>query len=239
VADLSFDVVPMQLADALYNAVVLSEDSGGKPGCPHVMICYQAAPNATVGVVVVYGASRLIAGRTSTLLDTRAPNGYATVVIHRDKANEIQSALRGFGRAKTSRVGVRISEEGYETVTFTEDGEPEVSVVNLCISKGSEEPLAELSDSDPEGLFQRHFDIVDQYLIESGDPLQGPCLLSFEAIKRVTALKGLGSTTLDFARTARPGILALGSGARFRGILGELDRDVYMAQGGRDGHLLD
>ena len=236
-ADLSFDISPLDLADALYNAVVLSEDSGGKPGCPHVMLCYQQAPGETVGMVVVYGASRLIAGRTSTVLDTKAPDDYASVVIHREKAREIQSALRGFGRAKSTRVGVRICEEGFETVTFDGD-EPEVSIVNLVISRGDEEPLAELSDSDPEGHFQRHFDIVDDYLIGSGAPLLGPCLLSFEAVKRVTALKGLGASVLDLATTSRPGILALASGARFRGILGELDRDVYVGQGGRDGHLL-
>ena len=237
-ADLTFDISPIHLADALYNAVILSEDSSGKAGCPHVMICYLADPQSAAGMVVVYGASRLIAGRTSTVLDTKAPEDYASVVIARDKASEIQSALRGLGRGKSTRVGVRISEEGFETVTFDGD-EPEVTIVNLAISKGDEEPLAELSDSDPGGFFQRHFDIVDDYLIGSGAPLLGPCLLSFEAVKRVTALKGLGASVLDLAMTTRPGILALASGDRFRGILGELDRDVYVAQGGRDGHLLN
>ena len=237
-ADLSFDVVPMQLADALYNAVVLSEDSGGKPGCPHVMICYQAAPNATVGVVVVYGASRLIAGRTSTLLDTRAPNGYATVVIHRDKANEIQSALRGFSRAKTSRVGVRISEEGYDTVDFDEDGEPVVRTVNFSVQKEGEEPLAELADSDPDGEYTKYFDMVDEFLVGSGAPLLAPALLSFDALKRIINLKGLEARAMDIAMTKREHVLALAAGPHFRGILGLLDREAYEAGGDRAGHLL-
>lgn len=235
--DLSFSVSSIDLANALYNAVILSESSDARPGCPHVLICYQPDPAGTTGIVVVYGASRLIAGRTAIPLETKAPEGYVSVAIHRDKASEIQSVLRGFGRAKASMVGVRICEDGYETVDFDGD-EPVVSVVNLAITRGDNEPFAELADSDPGQEYARHFDIVDSYLVGSGDPVPGPTLLSFEAVKRVTSLKGLGATTLDVAMTTRPGVLALASGALFRGILGELDREVYAAQPGRDGHLL-
>ncbi|HEX9228651.1 MAG TPA: hypothetical protein VF885_18770, partial [Arthrobacter sp.] len=145
-ADLHFGVRPIELADALYNAVELSGDHGGKPGCPHVLICYQPADG--LGVVVVYGASRLIAGRTTIILDTMAPEDHVSVAIARDKADALQSALRGYGRGKSTRVGVRISDEGFDVVDFNDEDEPVVTTVNLSVSKDDTE-IAALADSDP------------------------------------------------------------------------------------------
>jgi len=224
-ADLHFEVRPIELADALYNAVELAADHGGLPGCPHVLICYQPAPDGIVGVVVVYGASRLIAGRTTVVLDTQAPEGHASVAIARDKADALQSALRGYGRAKSTRVGVRISEEGQDVVDFDDDGEPMVSTVNLMVSKDDAE-IAALSDSDPEGKFSGHFDLVDDYI--AAGPLAGPTAFMFEAVKRVTGLKGLEAKVMDLAATDNPKVLALAAGPHFRGIIGELDRATYV-----------
>lgn len=236
--DLNFGVRPIELADALYNAVELSGDHGGKPGCPHVLIAYQPAADGVLGVVVVYGASRLIAGRTTIILDTQAPEGYAAVAIARDKADALQSALRGYGRAKATRVGVRISEEGFDVVDFDDEDEPVVITVNLSVSKDDTE-IAALADSDPEGKFSGHFDLVDDYLIGSGAPLLAPTLLSFDALKRVISLKGLEARAVDIAMTKREHILALAAGPHFRGILGELDRVTYVGKDGlRDDHLL-
>ena len=239
-SDLSFEVSPVTFADALYNAVVLAQDSGGKPGCPHVLICYQQdAGEAATGAVLVYGVSRLVAGRTTVRLDTIAPEDHVSVCISREHADEIQSALRGYGRAKATRVGVRICEEGYDTVDFDDEGEPLVKTVHFSVRKGEEEHLAELADSDPDGEFSRHFDIVDDYLVGSGGQLAGPTAFIFEAVKRVTNLKGLGATALDLAQTTRKHIVAISAGPNFRGILGELDREIYAGpDGARADHLL-
>jgi len=238
VADLSFGVRPIELADALYNAVELAADHGGKPGCPHVLISYQPAPDGVVGAVAVYGVSRLIGGRTTIILDTQAPEGYASVAISRDKAQELQSMLRGYGRAKSTRVGVRICEEGTDTVDFDEDGNPVVATVNLIVTKDEEE-IAALADSDPAGSFSGHFDIVDDYLVGSGAPLLAPTLLSFDALRRLINLKGLEARAVDLAMTKREHVLAMAAGPHFRGILGELDRYVYTgSDDARLSHLL-
>ncbi len=237
-ADLSFQVRPIELADALYNAVTLSADHGGRSGCPHVLICYQADPAGDRGMVMVYGASRLIAGKTTIPLDTPAPEDYASVAIARDKADALQSALRGYGRGKATRVGVRICEEGYDVVDFDDEDEPFVITVNFFVRNGIEPPIAELADSDPGREFSAHFDLVDEYLVGAGGQLGGPTAFIFEAVKRVTGLKGLESKVMDLARTSRPHIIALAAGPFFRGIIGELDRDVYAGEDGiRADHL--
>jgi hypothetical protein len=238
-ADLSFGIAPMDLADALYNAVELSKEIPGTTGCPHVLICYQGDPETGLGIVLVYGVSRIVGGRTTLRLETQGPEDHVSVVIHRDHANEIQSALRGYGRAKSTRVAVRIAEEGFDTVEETEDGDFDVRTVNLSIQKEGQEPLAELADSDPSGEFGKYFDIVDDYLVGSGGPLSGPTAFSFESVKRVTALKGLEARALDLAQTTRKHVIAIAAGPNFRGILGELDREVYAGpDGARADHLL-
>ena len=244
-ADLNFSITPLALADALHNAVVLAQDTGGKPGCPHVLICYQDAPGVLpgtdghTGAVIIYGASRIIAGKTTVILETIAPGDHASVAISRDHAEQIQSALRGYGRAKSTRVGVRISEEGYDTVDFDDDGEPIVRTVNFSIEKEGEAPLAELADSDPEGEYTKRFDMVDEFLVGSGGQLTGPTAFTFEAVKRVTNLKGLGATALDLAQTVHQHVVAISAGPHFRGVLGEIDRAVYAGpDGARADHLL-
>lgn len=238
-ADLHFVIRPIELADALYNAVVLSQEHGGKPGSPHVLICYQqGAGGAATGAVLVYGASRLVAGKTTIALETQAPDDYASVVIDREYADKVQSMLRGFGRAKATQVGVRICEEGYDTVEFSEDGEPEVRTVNFSIAKG-EEVLVELADSDPDGESLKYFDIVDEWA-GTGAALTGPTAFIFEAVKRVCSLKGLGATMMDLGQTVRPHVVAISAGPNFRGILGEIDREVYAGpDGARADHLLN
>lgn len=238
-ADLSFGVRPIELADALYNAVELSADHGGKPGCPHVLICYQPDADGVLGLVMIYGASRLIAGKTTILLPTQAPKDYASVAIARDKADALQSALRGYGRGKSTVVGVRICEEGFDVVDFDDEDEPIVVTVNLSVQKDGQDPIAELADSDPGRVYSKHFDIVDDYLVGSGAQLAGPTAFIFEAVKRVTALKGLEAKVMDLAQTTRAHIVAIAAGPHFRGILGELDREVYAGQdGARADHLL-
>jgi hypothetical protein len=237
-ADLNFTITPLALADALHNAAVLAQDAGGRPGVPHVLICYQDAPDGLTGAVIIYGASRIVAGKTTAILETQAPGDHASVCISRDHAEQIQSALRGYGRGKSTRVGVRISEEGYDTVDFDDDGEPVVRTVNFSIQKEGEDPLAELAESDPNNKYGKHFGMVDDAHLSTGGPLSGPTALTFEAVKRVTNLKGLGATALDLAQTTRDHVVAIAAGPHFRGIMGEIDRDAYEAGGSRAGHLL-
>lgn len=233
-ADLNFGIRPIELADALYNAVTLSLETSGKPGCPHVLICYQAGLDGRTGSVIVYGVSRLIAGKTTINLETQAPDEYASVCIGRDYADEVQSLLRSYGRAKSTMIGVRICEDGYDTVEFIDD-EPVVRTVHFAITKG-EDVVVELAESDPDGEFTRHFDLVD---IGGSAPLSGPQAFTFEAVKRVTNLKGLGATTMDLAQTANPRVMAVSAGPHFRGVIGQIDRAVYAgAEGQRADHLL-
>ncbi|HEX9089362.1 MAG TPA: hypothetical protein VF867_17860 [Arthrobacter sp.] len=237
-ADLNFGVRPIELADALYNAVELSAETGGPPGCPHVLISYQPDASGTVGAVVICGVSRIVAGKTTIILETQAPDSYASVAIHREKAGEIQSVLRTFGRGKSTRVGVRICEEGFDVVEFDDEDEPVVATVNLMVTKDDAE-VAALADSDPEGKWDRHFDMIDEYLIGSGAPLLHPALLSFDALKRVLSLKGLEARAVDIAMTKRENVLALAAGPHFRGVIGCLDREAYVAHdGARASHLL-
>lgn len=234
-ADLNFSVRPIELADALYNAVLLAQENTGKSDCPHVLISYQRGSDGHTGMVTVYGISRLIGGRTTIALDTVAPDDHASVCIGRDYADEVQSLLRSYGRAKSTMIGVRICEEGYDTVEFNDDGEPDVRTVHFSITKG-EDTVVELAESDPAGEFNAHFDLIDKWTYP--DDLSGPTAFTFEAIKRVTNLKGLGSTTMDLAQTANPHVMALAAGPHFRGILGQIDREAYEAGGDRAGHLL-
>lgn len=236
-ADLTFEVRPLDLADALYNAVELSKECPPKPGCPHVLICYQDDSEG-LGMILVYGSSRLVAGRTTIMLETQGPQDYVSVTISREHANEIQSALRDYGRGKSTRVAVRINEEGWDTVEW-EDDEPAVRTVNLSIQKEGLDPLAELADSDPGREWDRHFAIVDDYLIGSGAQLAGPTAFPFESLKRVMALKGLEAKVMDLAETTHSRVVALAAGPNFRGIIGELERAVYAGpDGARADHLL-
>ena len=235
-ADLNFSIRPIELADALYNAVILSQENTGKPGCPHVLISYQRGADGRTGAVTVYGVSRLIAGKTTVNLETQAPEDYASVCIDRDYADEVQSLLRGYGRAKSTMVGVRLCEDGYDTVEFNDDGEPDVRTVHFSITKG-EDTVVELAESDPGGEYTRAFDLVDKWSTTS--PLSGPQAFTFEAVKRVTNLKGLAATTMDLAQTSNPRVMALAAGPHFRGVIGKIDREAYAGnEGQRADHLL-
>lgn len=231
-ADLTFSVHPVELANAIFNAVELSKDAGGRPGCPHVMIEYGPDDSGRCGRVTVYGIGRIAGGRTTLVLDTVAPDACATVCISRERAQQLQSMLRGVGGGKAARVSARISEEGVESVDFDEEGEPEVEYHNLIVSRGDAEPFAELIDSDPEGQWAKHLGLIDLILNEKQAPLEGPVAFSLEAMDRITALKGLGTKILDLARTERDMVVAVAAGPTFRGIIASIDRSIYADEEG-------
>lgn len=236
-ADLTFSVHPVELANALFNAVEVSKDAGGRPGCPHVMICHQPDDAGEKGLVIVYGIGRIVGGRTTLTLDSAAPEGYASVSIPRERAQELQSLLRGQGGGKAARVSVRICEEGLESVGFDEDGEPDVGFFNLIVTNGSG-PFVELADSDPEREWDRHFDLIDSTLATKQGPREGPVAFSLEGMDRVTALKGVGTKILDLAGTSRPQVVAVAVGPGWRGIMGTIDAGIYAAGGeDHDAHL--
>lgn len=236
-ADLSFSVHPLDLANALFNAVEVSKDAGGRPGCPHVLIQYGPDDNHEAGRVIVYGIGRIVGGRTTLALDTLAPVGSVSVCIPRERADQLQSMLRQVKGGKAARVSVRICEEGLETVDFDEDGEPDVGIFNLIMSKEDDDAFAELVDSDPEDEWLRHFQLIDKILDTTKGPLEGPVAFSLEAMDRVTALKGLGTKILDLAGTDRERVVAVAAGPTFRGIMGDVDRAIY-ADEDHEGFLL-
>lgn len=226
-SDLSFSIHPLELANALFNAVEVSKDAGGRPGCPHVMITYELDERLEAGVVSVYGIGRIAGGRTTLVLDTLGPNDYAEVCISRERAEQVQSMLRQVKGGKAARVSVRLSEEGVETVDFDEEGEPEVGVFNLLISKEDEENFVELVESDPDREWRGHLQLINKILDTTKGPLEGPVAFSLEAMDRITALKGLGTKILDLAGTEREKVVAVAAGPTFRGIVATIDRSVY------------
>lgn len=227
-ADLVFHIHPLDLANAIFNAVEVSKDAGGRPGCPHIMITYGNNDIDSAGQVSVYGIGRIVGGRTTLELDSQAPDDYASVCISRERAQELQSLLRSLKvGGKAGRVSVRISEEGVESVDFDEDGEPDVGWFNLLINKGDEDNVVELVDSDPEGEWQKHLNLVDKILDETKGPLEGPVAFSLEGMDRITALKGVSSKILDLSATKRQHVVAVAVGPTFRGIVGTIDRSIY------------
>lgn len=236
-ADLTFSIHPVEFANALFNAVEVSKDAGGRPGCPHVLIEYGPDLTGEVGQVSVFGIGRIAGGRTTLTLDTTPPGDFASVCISRDRAQQLQSMLRGLGGGKAARISVRICEEGLESVDFGEGGEPEVGYYNLIISKGDEEAFVELVDSDPDGQWERHLGLINKILDEVKGPLEGPVAFSLEAMDRITALKGLGSKIMDLAGTEREKVVAVAAGPTFRGIIATIDRSIYTDED-HDGFLL-
>jgi len=225
--DLSCSIHPVEFANAIFNAVEVSKDAGGRPGCPHVLIRYEADELDQFGQVSVYGIGRIVGGRTTLTLETQAPEDWVEVCISRKRAQELQSMLRNLGGGKAIRVSVRICEEGVESVDFDEDGEPEVGYYNLIISKADDEAFVELVHSDPDYEWTNHLALTDQILNTAKGPLQGPVAFSLEAMDRITALKGLGTKVMDLAGTERDQVVAVAAGPTFRGIIATIDRALY------------
>lgn len=228
--DLTFSVHPVELANAIFNAVELSKDAGGRPGCPNIMIEYGPDKAHEMGEVTVYGIGRIAGGRTVLTLDSGAPDTFVYVCIPREKAQTLQTMLRNQGGGKAARVSVRISEEGVETVDFDEDGEPEVGFHNLIISN-AEGPFAELMESDPQDEWGRHLGLIALFLGKTKGPHEGPIAFSLEAMDRITALKGLGSKIVDISSTDRDQVVAVAVGPAFRGIIATIDRPLYEGEG--------
>ena len=237
-SDLSFSIHPLELANALFNAVEVSKDAGGRPGCPHVMIYYGPDDRGEAGMVIVYGIGRIVGGRTTLALESHAPDDWASVCISRERADQVQSMLRRQVKGgKAARVSVKISESGIESVDFDEDGNPEVGYFNLVISKEDDDSFVELIESDPEGEWSAHLGLIDKILGKTKGPYEGPVALSLEAMDRVTALKGLSSKIMDLARTDHEKVAAVAVGPTFRGIVATIDRSIY-ADEDHDGFLL-
>ena len=237
-ADLSFSIHPLELANALFNAVEVSKDAGGRPGCPHVMIYYGPDDLGEAGMVVVYGIGRIVGGRTTLTLESHAPDDWVSVCISRERADQVQSMLRQVKGGKAARVSVKISESGIESVDFDEEGNPDVGYFNLVIAKEDDDSFVELVESDPEGQWTAHLGLIDEILGKTKGPLEGPVALSLEAMDRVTALKGLGSKVMDLAGTEREKVVAVAAGPTFRGIVATIDRSVY-ADEDHEGFLLN
>ncbi|SKB44172.1 hypothetical protein SAMN05660473_00717 [Arthrobacter sp. 49Tsu3.1M3] len=93
------------------------------------------------------------------MLETKVLETHPIVASHRNKANEIQSAPAPLRQGPGQRVE-RISGQGSDAIDFDDEDGPQVTTtVNPVIWKYEDEPLADLTDSDPEGTFKGHFDM--------------------------------------------------------------------------------
>lgn len=227
---------PRQLADALANAVVIGNGTGRKlpaeNSCPHVYLTYQGSEDGHSGVVAVYGAGRHSAGRTIIRLDSPPPATAGTVALSAENAQSLQSVLRSAPCGLTIEAAVTIHDEPVEALTEDEDGNPDVIWVNLVIVKNGE-TLAELGDSDPEGAWDWIMDLVDGSIESAGDAATRPLAFGMDALKRIANISSDGGI-VDLSTTAHDGVTAFAIGSQFRGILGNIDRELY-AVGGKHG----
>lgn len=227
----TFQIHPKNLADCIANAVEIGKEARSVQGVDHVLLTYQPDTSGKRGEVYCHGFGRYAAGRSRTQLEGIQDRGTASVSIDRDKAAELQSQLRKILGGKAASVSVSIYDEPTQVMVLDEHGMEAPSMVNLLISDGSM-TVADLLDSDPAGLFDGKWDSIDEILAGADHSPAGPFALATEVVGRLGKIKGGG--VADFRRTAHERILAVAIGADFRGVLGDVDRELY-AVGGAHG----
>lgn len=221
---------PRPLADALTNAVILGNGTGtalkpNRNSCPYVYLVYQDSDDGDHGVVAVYGSGRYTAGRTLFHLDGQAPGACYIVSLEVAVAKELASKLRQspIGADVTAAVTIYDQPE----VEYTEDGDE--LLVDMAFHK-QEECLAELANADAECEWEWTMDIVDKPLASLAQPVEGPLLLTVEDLKRLTSVAS-DAAAIDFIRTGYPGAIAFKLGTTVSGVIGEVDRNSYVAGG--------
>lgn len=223
-----FQIHPKLLADCIANAVEIGKEARSVQGVDHVLLTYQPDAGGKFGEVYCHGFGRYAAGRSRVQLEGLQDRGTASVSIDRDKAAELQSQLRKILGGKAAQVSVEIHEEAVLVNVLNEHGLPEPSMVNLLISDGNQ-TVADLLDSDPAGLFDSKWDSVDEMLAGAAEPTPGPFALATEVVARLGKVKGGG--VADFRKTSHERVLAVAIGPDFRGLLGDVDRELYAAGG--------
>lgn len=222
-----FTINPKDLADVLANAVEISKEKSGVKPLPLVMLAYQ--PAGKRGMVVAYGVGRYAAGRTVAYLDGLPTEESASVCIDRDVAAELQGVLRKVLGGKKATVSVTISPEPVQVTVKDEHGMPVQTMANLHITS-AEETLADLLDTDPEGKAGKWFDWVDDRLAEAKEAASGPLAFQTDIIARLNKIRA-ESSVVDLKSTGVPNLVAVALGSSFRGVMGEVNRESYVAGG--------
>lgn len=233
---------PKTLADGLANAFTCGKErvKAVKP-CPHVLVAYEEGADGPA--FYVYGMGRYVGGRTCVPIEAENTGAFASVSLTREHADSLQSMLRKAGTKKTDSVSVMISDEPKLIQGFDAQGAPVQKYVNLVIASDAG-TMAELSDADPEGKSDPFWDFLDRMI--KADVEAGAERMAFvlEVIGRLKDIKADGPV-LDLKRTSHDRITAVAIGSNFRGVMGDVGREVYAEGGpwkdgpGRPDHLLN
>lgn len=232
---------PKTLADGLANAFICGKEriKAVRP-CPHVLVAYQESEEGPA--FYVYGMGRYIGGRTRVPIEAEATGAFASVSLTRENADTLQSMLRKAGTKKTDSVSVMISDEPKLITSYDEQGVPVQKYVNLVIASDAG-VMAELTDADPEGKSDPFWEFVDDMIKADVDTGAGRMAFLTEILGRLKDVKADGPV-LDVKRTSHDRITAVAIGSSFRGVLGDVGREVYAEGGpwkdgpGRPEHLL-
>jgi hypothetical protein len=156
------------------------------------------------------------------------------VAISVKSAKTLQSMLRQAPCGADASASVVIYDEPVPTMPEDEDGdEVEPIWVDVIVSKNGKE-VAALGDADPEGKWSRVVDVVDARLRaaeDSGRRRGGPLALTVEDVNRLSSLRHK-SRVIDFANTDVEGVTAFQAGPLTMGIVGEVNREKFLALGG-------
>lgn len=219
---------PKTLADGLANAFTVGKEKiKAVKACPHVFIAYDEPESGPA--FYVYGMGRYVAGRTVVPTGTEATGAFASVSVTRENADLLQSMLRKGGTKKTDSVSVTISDEPKLITSHDEMGQPIQKYVNLIIT-GENGNMAELTDADPEGNSEGCWDFVDEKIKEEPEPGAERMAFVSEVIARLKDIKADGPV-IDLKKTSHDRITAVAIGSTFRGVMGNVGRELY-AEGG-------
>lgn len=221
----SLAINPIELANALTNAVEISKESAKIEHPAVVMIAYQPSPDGSVGHVYVYGCGRYAAARTRVVLDGLPSTEAIGLSITREHASELSTELRKLSRAAGTRVGIGMYEEAVEGIN------PDTGVSswgNLAVI-WQEKYLTHLHDADSTGRYDNIWQRVDELAATPGDPLSGVTLQTL-VLSRIGKCKGVGEVA-DLRATPLPGVIAAKLGANFVALLGEVNKGSFAAGG--------
>lgn len=246
-AEVNAVVHPRALADVLANAFLMGKEKvkAVKP-CPTILLAYDETNGPAF---YAYGMGRYLAGRSRTLLESKEVGAFASVSLTRENADTLRAMLGKSGTGangnptKGDTVAVMISDEPKLITSVDELGQTTQKYVNLVITntKGT---LAELSDADPEGKFDGCWDFIDQKIKTEVDTGAGRMTFLAEILGRLKDVKSDGPA-IDLKKTSHDRITAVAIGSNFRGVMGDVGREVYSEGGpwkngpGQPDHLLD
>lgn len=245
-AEVNVAIHPTALADGLANAFILGKERGKILPCPTILLAYDETPEPAF---YLYGMGRYLAGRVKVPIDTTKTGSFASVSLTRETADTLRAMLGKSGTGtngrpvKTDTVSVMISDEPKLVNTTDENGMPIQKYVNLLVSNQGG-TLAELTDADPSGQYESCFDFIDESIGAGIDTNAARMTFLAEVLGRLKDIKSDGPV-IDLKKTSHDRITAVAIGSNFRGVLGDVGRELYAEGGpwangpGQPDHLLD